>query len=159
MHLRAWVPAPLGTFVQSAAAVCAWECWRRCCCCCRKGHFPIWSLCWCNSLDSVCYWVSYLKCRKSCVNLGAAPVCAWGRCCALAPLLLVLPEKFFAIWGLRWRNFCVLDESFVEIVGVELQLSSRIKVEATNVCHCCRRSTSNTPKYVTVVAKSSNESV
>ena len=39
------------------------------------------------------YWVSYLKYRKSWVSLGAgvvqgavqgaAPVCGWGRCCAL----------------------------------------------------------------------------
>ena len=98
----------LGAFVQGAAAVCAWECWHRCWCCRkgRKGQFRIWCLRWRNFLDSVSYWVSYFKYRKSCVSLDAgAPVCAWGRCCALAPLLLVLPENLFAIWGLCWRNW------------------------------------------------------
>ena len=76
----------LGAFVQGAAAVCAWECWRRCCWCCRKGRFPIWSLCWRNSLDSVSYWVSYSKYRKSCVSLGAGAAAGRRSCVRLGPL-------------------------------------------------------------------------
>ena len=78
----------LGAFVQGAAAVCAWECWRRCCWCCRKGYFPIcWSLCWRNSLDSVSYWVSYSKYRKSCLSLGAGAAAGRRSCVRLGPLL------------------------------------------------------------------------
>ena len=83
VRLRAWVLLRL----QGAAAVCAWECWRRCCWCCRKGYFPIcWSLCWRNSLDSVSYWVSYFKYRKNCVSLGAGAAAGSRSCVRLGPL-------------------------------------------------------------------------
>ena len=93
-----------------------------CCCCVRLGVLaPLllvlperpersFSYCWRNSLDSVSYWASYFKYRKSCVSLGAGAAAGCCSCVRLGPLLcagaVVGPAgKVFLLSGLCWHIY------------------------------------------------------